>query len=270
MQSPGDKYDLAEEDLKSFTRSSIRTKVMLTLLEGGKTAGDLERIMDSRASTILHSIKSLMEGNLVEKRRQEYVLTSIGRVQALMLNDLVNTIVTLNEHRDFWLSHDMSAIPLELQKKIGMLSNGEIVRDSPETPLKSVEYFINTISQSKEIMGVSPVVVTGYDQALAEAANSGCRVEIILTNPVLTAMLPEMKKLLNELLKGENFKLFYIEGDVKIAFTVTESFLNLGLCRLDGSYDLGMDLIYKGQKAVEWGRMLYEHYRLQSRRLKEA
>ncbi|HQE88469.1 MAG TPA: ArsR family transcriptional regulator, partial [Methanothrix sp.] len=114
MQSPGDKYDLAEEDLKSFTRSSIRTKVMLTLLEGGKTAGDLERIMDSRASTILHSIKSLMEGNLVEKRRQEYVLTSIGRVQALMLNDLVNTIVTLNEHRDFWLSHDMSAIPLEL------------------------------------------------------------------------------------------------------------------------------------------------------------
>ena len=65
MQSTGDKYDLAEPDLKSFTRSSIRTKVMLTLLDGAKTVGDLERIMDTRASTILHSVKSLMESRLV-------------------------------------------------------------------------------------------------------------------------------------------------------------------------------------------------------------
>ena len=268
MQSTGDKYDLAEPDLKSFTRSSIKTKVMLTLLDGGKTASDLERIMDTRASTILHSIKSLIDGNLVEKRRQEYILTSIGRIQALILDDLVNTIVTINENHDFWLSHDMSAIPLELQKRIGMLGSGEMIRDSPETPLRSLEYFIDTLSQCREIQGVSPVLVTGYDRMISEIVTAGVQVELILTNAVIMAMASEQKVMLNELLLQENFRLFCID-DIKISFTVTESFLNLGLCRHDGSYDLGMDLIYTGKKAIEWGKMLYRHYRRSSQQLKQ-
>lgn len=271
MQSTGDKYDLAEPDLKSFTRSSIRTKVMLTLLDGGKTVGDLERIMNTRASTILHSVKSLIDSRLVEKKRLEYILTSIGRVQALILDDLVNTIVTINEHSGFWLSHDMNAIPVELQKRIGMLGQGEMIRDSPETPLKSLEYFIENVIQSKEILGVSPVVVTGYGQMIFMAVNNGSKVELILTNPVLNAIISEHgRETFNEFLKRENFKLFYIEGDVKIAFTVTEAFLNLGLYRLDGSYDLGMDLIYTGEKSIEWGKMLYSHYRSQARQLNEV
>ncbi len=270
MQATGDKYDLAEPDLKSFTRSSIRTKVMLILLEGGKTVGELEKVMDTRASTILHSIKSLTDSYLVEKKRQEYVLTGIGRIQALILDDLVNTIVTINEQRDFWLAHDMSAIPFELQKRIGMLGAGDIIRDSPETPLKSLEYFIDNLSQSKEILGISPVVVTGYAQAIAHVVNSGSRVELILTRPVLKAIASEHSSLLNELLTKKNFKLFCMDGEVKIAFTVTESFLNLGLSRIDGSYDLGTDLIYTGPKAIAWGKMLYEHYRSQARQLKEA
>ena len=83
----GEKYDLAESDLKSFTRSSIKTKVMFTLLDEGKTASELEKIMKTRSTTILHSMKSLMESDLVEKRQQEYNLTNIGRIQAIMLDE---------------------------------------------------------------------------------------------------------------------------------------------------------------------------------------
>jgi predicted transcriptional regulator len=256
----GDKYDLAEPDLKSFTRSSIRTKVMLTLLDGGKTAGELEKIMNTRASTILHSIKSLMDCNLVDKKNQGYSLTSIGKIQAIMLDELVNTIVTVNEHHDFWLHHDMSGIPLDLQKRIGMLGLGEIIRDSPETPRKSLDYFIDALHQSKEMRGVSPVVVRGYPEAISHIVKNGTYVEIILTNPVLKAVISEQKALLNDLLNHENFRLYSIDRDIKISFTVTESFLNLGLSRIDGIYDLGTDLIFSGEKAIMWGRMLFQHY----------
>jgi predicted transcriptional regulator len=266
----GDKYDLAEPDLKSFTRSSIRTKVMLTLLDGGKTASELEKVMDTRASTILHSIKSLTDNNLVDKKNQEYSLTSIGRIQALILDDLVNTIVTINEHHDFWLHHEMGGIPTELQKRIGMLGQGEIIKDSPESPLKSLDYFIATLSQSKEVLGVSSVVVRGYPEAISNVVNSGVQVELILTNPVLNVVISEQKQLLNDLLASENFKLFSIDKDVKISFTVTESFLNLGLSRIDGSYDLGTDLIYSVEKAIEWGKLLYNHYRDQSNQLENV
>jgi predicted transcriptional regulator len=268
--SKGDKYDLAESDLKSFTRSSIRTKVMLTLLDKGKTAGELEEIMNTRSTTILHSMKSLMESNLVEKKQQEYNLTNIGRIQAIMLDELVNTIITIKEHHDFWLHHDMSGIPLELQKRIGMLGQGEIIRDSLETPLKSLDYFIATLSDSREIQGVSPVLVRGYPEAISHVVNSGAHVELILTNPVLKVIISEQKELLKEMLNNENFILYSIDMDVRTAFTVTESFLNLGLSRTDGSYDLGTDLIYSGEKAIEWGKMLYNYYRSLSTRLTDV
>lgn len=265
VPAKGDKYDLAEPDLKSFTRSTIRTKVMLTLLDESKTIGELERIMNTRSTTILHSMKSLMESNLVEKKQSGYSLTNIGKIQAILLDELTDTIVTINENLEFWLQHDLSGIPLELQKRIGMLGQGEIIKDAPETPLKSLDYFIATLSDSKEIRGVSPVLVTGYPEAIAHVVKNGAFVELILTNPVLNATIAEQKELLKELLNTDNFKLYSIEPNVNISFTVTESFLNLGLSRMDGSYDLGADLIYCGKNAIMWGNMLFDHYRHRSK-----
>ena len=80
--SASDRYDLAESDLKSFTRSSIRTKVMLALMEKEMTAGELEKTIVIRTSTILHSIRDLIENNLVNKTARGYSLTNVGRMQA--------------------------------------------------------------------------------------------------------------------------------------------------------------------------------------------
>ena len=256
--------EIAELALKSFSRSSVRTKIIITILEGGKTVGELEKITNTRSSTLLHSIKDLMELDLVEKKRQVYSLTNIGRIQASILDDLLNTIMTLNQHHKFWRNHDLSGIPMELQKKIGLLGKGEIVKDSPETPLKSLDYFLASLSDSKEIKGVSPILITGYSKAIAQLVEKGSNVEIIVTNPVFKAILSEEIDLINQMLKRKNFNLFLINGDIKISFLVTESFLNLGLSRIDGSYDLGTDLVYSGDRAVIWGMMLYDYYKSQA------
>lgn len=256
----GERYDLAELDLKSFTRSSIRTKVMFTLLDEGKTANELQNIMNTRSTTILHSMKSLMESGLVEKKQQKYCLTNIGKIQAIMLNELVDTIVTIKEHHSFWLHHDLSGIPDELQKRIGMLGHGEIFRDPKETPLKSLDYFLAALSSSREMKGVSPVTIRGYPEAISHMIKCGAHVELILTNPVIEVIIREHGEMLREMLVRDNFKLYSLDMDVKVAFIVTESYLNLGLSRADGSFDLGADLIYTGEQAISWGNMLYNHY----------
>ncbi len=257
-------YDLAEIDLKSFTRSSVRTKVMLTLLDGSKTASELEKLINTRSTTILHSIKSLIESGQVEKKMQQYKLTNIGRIQAIMLDDLINTIVTINNHHDFWLSHDMSGIPEDLQRRIGLLGEGDVIKDSPEMPLKSLDYFISALRESKVIRGVSPVLVKGYPEAMAYVVKNEALVELIITSPVLKAIQLEHKELLDDMLSKENFKLYSIDSDVKVSFLVTELFLNLGLSRIDGSYDLGTDLVFQGERAVLWGNMLFDHYKSKS------
>jgi predicted transcriptional regulator len=70
MSSASDKYDLAETKLKAFTRSAVRTKVMLCLLEKELNAGELEKEMGLRATTILHSIKELSEEKLGHQEGQ--------------------------------------------------------------------------------------------------------------------------------------------------------------------------------------------------------
>jgi len=258
------KYEQAEVDLKMFARSSVRSRILLILLHGGKTVSELVDIIESRSITLLHSIKELMEIDLVEKNRKVYSLTNIGKIQATILEDLIDTVITLNQHHKFWRNHDLSGIPLELQKRIGMLGKGEIVKDSPETPLKSLDYFLASLYDSKEIKGISPILITGYSRAIAQLVENGADVEIIVTRPVLNAIFSEEIDRINHLLEKKNFRLLLIDKEIKIAFMVTESFLNLGLARIDGSYDLGTDLVYAGDAAVLWGRMLYDYYRSQS------
>jgi len=113
-------------------------------------------------------------------------------------------------------------------------------------------------------------VVRGYPEAISHIVNNGAHVELILTNAVLKVVIAERKEILNKLLERSNFKLFSIDQNVKLAFTVTDSFLNLGLSRIDGSYDLGTDLIYSGDTAIEWGKMLYRHYRSLSNQLENV
>lgn len=256
--------DLAEDKLKAFTRSAVRTKTILCLVEREMDSGDLERIIGTRASTILHTIKDMIDEDIAFKSKRGYALTNIGRIQAMLLDDLVGAVAALNQHREFWLNHDLSGIPPELQKKIGMLTQSEIIKGSPETPLKSLEYFIQELLKSREIYGISPVTVAGFSDAIANSVKTGAKVALILTYPVLKVVISENKDLLRDLLQHDNFNLFRIDKDVKVSFTVTESFLNLGLTRMDGSYDLSSDLVCTGESAIAWGRMLFEFYKNKS------
>ena len=261
-----ERYQLVEADLKMFSRSGVRSKIMLILLEGGRTVGELEKITNTRSTTFLHSIKDLMDLDLVEKRHQVYSLTNIGRIQAVALEDLLNTIITINQHHKFWRSHDLSSIPMEMQKSIGMLGRGEIVEDAPETPLKIWEDFINSIITAKVIRTVTSILIRGFVAAIPKAVENGADVEIIVTNAVLEA-ISNWKDDINKNLKKENFKLFVMDYDAKISFTMTESFLNLGLANNDGSFDMGADVMYRGEKPVLWGTMFYEYYKKQSKRI---
>jgi len=265
--SASDRYDIGEEVLKSFTRSKVRNKILLCLKDGAKSTGDLEKVMGIRNTTILHAIKEMSDSDLVTRAEKGYGLTNLGKLQAYMLDEIIDFVLALEEHRDFWQNHDISGIPIELLKKIGMLAQSEVIKDEPDSPLRSLEYFVEEMTKSGQIYGVSPIMVPGFSDAIATPVRSGANVEIILTKQVLDTTLKIHEVLLRDLLKFQNFNLYVIEEPVKVAFTVTESFLNLGLYRLDGSYDVGRDLVCTSGSAVEWGVSLFEHFRMRSKRV---
>ncbi|MDM7935118.1 MAG: winged helix-turn-helix domain-containing protein [Methanothrix sp.] len=260
-----DYYDLAEDQLKGFTRSEVRTKIMLLLKEGSKTAAELEKEMDVRASTILHSMKDMVDSGLVAKRGTLYSLTNIGRIQALLLDELLSAIVLLSMHKDYWLNHDLSAIPDHLLTEIGSLSQSYIVSSDPTAPLKSLENFMEELSRSRIVRGVSSFIAPGFPEMIEGCVRGGAQVELILTEAILEIVSSEHRLLLWDLQRFDNFRLYELEEDIHIGFTVTESLLALGLYRLDGGIDLGSELVCIGPTATAWGSSLFEHYRARSK-----
>jgi predicted transcriptional regulator len=256
-----DKYDLAEIHLKGFTRSAVRTKTLLCLNNHDMETYELEKELEVRATTILHSIKDMIEEGLVRKSNKGYSLTNVGKVDAMLIDQLVSTMSVLDEHRDFWLTHDISGIPTKLITRIGLLSQSDVVASDPIALLKAQEYFMEQVIESKEIHGVSPIVVPGYAEAIAAPVMKGAETDLILTDSLLKIVAREYHDAINELMNYENFRLYRIRDDIKVAFTVTDAHLYLGLFRLDGTYDIGQDLFCTGKGAVAWGFELFEYYR---------
>jgi len=151
-------HDQAEEKLKAFTRSAVRTRIMLLLREEPMSAAQLDEEMGIRASTILHSMREMIESGLVVKAGQIYSLSNIGRIEARMIDDLVGAVVILEKHKDFWLAHDISGIPEDLLVKIGMLGQSQIISADPVALLKVYQTFVEEIRNSKEVYGVSPII----------------------------------------------------------------------------------------------------------------
>jgi predicted transcriptional regulator len=260
MPAPN-KYDLAESQMKAFTRSAVRTKTLLALQEEEKDSGNLEKELGIRASTILHSIKDMAEAGLVRKGNKGYTLTNIGRVQAILIDELVSAIVILDQHKNFWQTHDMGEIPYDLLAKIGMLGRSEILVGDHAAILKTQEYWYSEVVKSKIIVGVSPIIIPTHPIAITKALENGAKVELVLTKTILDIVIRDYEDLIKTLLTDKNFKLYRIDRDVKIAYTVTDSYLSLGLFRIDGGYDVGCDLNCYGDKARDWGMKLFEYHR---------
>lgn len=254
--------------MKSFTRSKVRTKTLLSLREGPKSTGDLEKELSIRNTTILHAIKEMTESDLVAKADKGYSLTNVGMIQAYRLEDMIDFVFALEEHRDFWQTHDISGIPTDLLKRIGMLAHSEIISSDNFDPLKTQNYFLKEIAKSKHIFGVSPIIMPNFPMLIASLVENGSDVNLILTANVLKIVYRDHSHLLFELHNYDNFNLYSIDEVVTTAFTVTDTILNFGLFRVDGGYDLGSDLICKGDDAIKWGMELFRFYRDKSELIK--
>ncbi|MHC1631845.1 MAG: helix-turn-helix transcriptional regulator [Methanotrichaceae archaeon] len=239
-------------------------KVLLCLKDENKNIGELVREIGFRNTTILHAINRMIKSDTVTRIEHGYKLTNLGKIQACFLDDMINLVTVLEEHKNFWLTHDMSGIPTELLKKIGMLAQSDIITSDYGVPLKAQENFISELMKSKEIHGVSPINIPGYSDAITIPIKNGAKVDLILTEDILEIISKEYHNLTRKLLECDNFKLYKIDASITVAFTVTDSLLSLGLYRLDGYYDLGNDLICRGEYAVAWGLELFEYYRKRS------
>lgn len=262
-------YEDVKDDLKFHSISAVRIKIMISLSEGPKKTKELRELTSMQSSTILHGITELEKQDLIIKEGDNFYLSEIGKIMVLKLEDMIKTSISLKKFQKLWLNHEIDAIPQNLLMNIGDLSNSELIESDNIDVFKPHGTYIQMLIQSKEIKGLSPIFYKDYIKIFDGMINKGTKIELILTNAILEKLIesldPESLKNLNNLLSGKRLKIWELEEDIKIAFTITDKFLSLGLFIEKGTYDITKNLISKHDDAIAWGNKLFEYYRNQAK-----
>lgn len=262
-------YEEVKEDLKFFGISSVRVKIMITLMDGPKKTSQLRELTGIPSSTISHGISGLEKQRIVSRNVDNYYLSEIGQILALKLEDMIKTLTVLKKFQNLWLNHEINDIPNELLMNIGDLSDSEFIEAEKANIFKAHGMFIDILLQSRIIKGVSTIFHPDFTKTFLEILdNKEVKVELILSEAVLKQTIknlnPRDLKDFIKLNSSESINLWLLNEEVKVAFTVTDKYLSLGLYTKDGVYDTSRGLISKNNDAILWANDLFEYYRQKS------
>jgi len=263
-----DLYDEVKDDLKFYAISSVRMKVIICLFDGPKKTRQLRELTGIQSSTILHGINELEKQKVVYRDGDIYYLSEIGQILAPKLIDMVKTVVTLKKYEKLWLNHKIGDIPGELLIDIANLSNSQLIEADNTDVFKIHKNYMDSIKHAKEVKGISPFFHPDLTKTFLDILNNDVEVELILSDAVLKKTIRSFNPMnLTDFLKFRstgNLNLWVLKEEVKIAFTVTDKFLSLGLYTNNGVYDSSKDLISEDPGAILWGNKLFEYYREKS------
>lgn len=264
-------YEEIKDDLTFQNTSSIRTKIMISLSEGPQKTDDLQELTGIQLPIILQGIHELEKQNLILNDGDHYSLSKIGAETTSKLVDMIKTLIVLKNNRELWLNHEIDAIPHDLLMEIEDLSKSQLIESEPEDLLKTHKKHAQIVLNSKEVKGVSPIFYSDYLETFASILNKGTTVELVLTENILKKTvesldpegLDEFKRLISE----NKLKIYEIKKDVKVAFTVTDKSIALGLFSMNGKYDPTTLLVSDHSDALIWGNKLFDYYVKKSQKI---
>jgi predicted transcriptional regulator len=241
--------------------SDLRKNLILSLKNGASTLAELREATGASSTAAIHALRELEKESLTSQDgRRNYLLTSPGKVVALHLESFVKTVDVITQFGKFWLGHDLSGIPDDSLKNIGVLQKSQLLTSTPTDVFNAFSTFIRLLEKAKVIKSVFPVLTPDLLNAFADLSAKGIPIELVVTGEVLDTVLDLIDSSAHKNALKINLKLFVIEPNPKTAFTVTDYFFMLGLFRFDGSYDYSDELLSYNKQGIEWGSGLFDHY----------
>ncbi len=261
-------YDYIKGDIKFVTTSSVRTNILLSLNKGNKDLNALKKELNLESSAALHALKKLENEKIIIKKENEYSLSTFGKLYAVKSEKLFKSFYAIKKCEGIWLDHWLDGIPKELLVEIRDLSDSFLVESTPTDIIKPHSHYAELVSNAREIKGVSPIFYYPYIDLYKSALKKDLDVELILTPLILDKMIETAGTgFLKDILSSKDFKLYKIDEDVKIAFTVSENFLSIGLFSTEGLFDATMNLVSFNADAIDWGNKLFNYYLNRAKKL---
>jgi len=240
--------------------SSLRGKVMDSLdCEKTLTTKALSSKLGLHQSSVSHTLKELIEEDLVIKNGKGYQLSNVGIIQKNLTRWMGKTLRCMEAEKDFFLSHDLSSIPIGFLVSMGLLcERKEAMKNDPVKPFQVEEIITPILTQARHIMIASSFITPEHHLHVAAAVRNGAQCQTATSQRIVQEL--EEKNL--SLMDSSHLSQIEvrIHEHINMHLIVTESHLVLSLPRLDGSIDLQNVIISKDREALNWGRTLFYYF----------
>jgi predicted transcriptional regulator len=256
-------YNEHQKAIHSVYSSRLKVQILLALLEKQASLSELRDITGSTSQALIPKIRSLENQIFVQSKNYAYLLTPLGKIVADNVAGYVNIMAGIDQHREFWASHDLSGLPMECLVKIGDLQNSEVELDTQVDIMQVYSHFLKIVREGEYIHGISSIMSPGIAETVATRIVQGADVELIVNEDVILMLGKEPYiGQVKHLTKFPNFKVYLLRGALKIGITVTNEYLSLGLYKINSNvYDSSTDLFSRDPRAVAWGEEVFKYYR---------
>ncbi|MGZ4911198.1 MAG: helix-turn-helix transcriptional regulator [Halobacteriota archaeon] len=245
---------LACSDLRKSLAEALRDGKSLTLSQLSERVG-------ASSPAAVHALRELAKEHLTyQDEKRNYSLTNIGEIVMRKFEEISVGINVLSKHRQFWLEHDLTGIPISLLDKIGCLDEAEVISSTPTELFKIISTYNLLLENAKEVRGITPFFTEDMPEMFIKLVAKGGHIELVVTPEVLDAVLKNVDRSELEKALETNLKFFTIEQPPSLAFTVTDYFMEVGFFRLDGTYDWTKELLCYSEDSLSWGRKLFQYY----------
>ena len=202
--------------------------------EESSTTRALSARLALHQSSVSHTLKELMEEDLVTKKGKGYLLSNVGIIQKNTQELMGKTLRYLDDHKDFFLSHDLSGIPPGFQVTMGVVDGGrETIEKDPAIPSQCNDIIIPLLAKARHFLVASSTMVAEHQMTVAQAVREGGDLQTVTTERIIQELRQRGIALRDESLHSRIE--LHCRNDINLHLIVTESHLFLALPRLDGT-----------------------------------
>jgi predicted transcriptional regulator len=256
-------YNKTHKIVQSIYSSRLKIQILLSVSDGMKSLSDLREVTGSTSQALIPKIRGLEHLSLIESGEHGYALTSLGRIVTSKIEDFILTMAEINQHREFWVNHDLGGIPAPFLNEIGQLLSSEVKFDTTTDILHVYSNFLKILKEADYVKGISSMMSPQLAEVIATRVAEGISVELIVNRSIIDQLMQEpYLSQIRTLISFKNFNVWVTDDPLGIAVTVTDKYFSLGLNTKDGKfYDGSTDLNSSDPLAISWGSRLFGYYK---------
>ena len=246
--------------IETLWLSEKRKKLLLLLIEGPRDIEQIKKSLNVTSRAMMPQIKILKDKNLIFEENDAYRLSNIGEIIVKNMNPLMDTLMVIEENKEYWANRDLSQLPSDLFKRLGELGHYFIVEPDLNHMFELPIEFTANIKNSKRIMTCASYFHPAYPKLYSELVEKGIDMTLVLTSSIFNRMKKDSPAELENIVTKENTQLFVYDGKIDIpTVTVTDWFAYICFFDTEGRYDHKQIMSFD-ENALQWSKELFQHY----------